>query len=130
MFGDNPTRIGQKWIDAGAKWLHVVNLDGAFDEKGAANWVALPKLTQLGAKVQFGGGIRALADIERALDAGATRVILGTIAVENPDLVAKAMARYGAGHIVVGIDARDGEGEDERVGQSEREPHRQTSASR
>ncbi len=109
VFGDNPTRIGQKWIDADAKWLHVVNLDGAFDEKGAANWVALPKLTQLGAKVQFGGGIRALADIERALDAGATRVILGTIAVENPDLVAKAMARYGAGHIVVGIDARDGE---------------------
>lgn len=109
VFGDDPAKMGQKWIDAGAEWLHVVNLDGAFDEKGAANWSALPKLTQLGAKVQFGGGIRALADIERALDAGATRVILGTIAIENPDLVAKAMARYGAGHIVVGIDARDGE---------------------
>jgi phosphoribosylformimino-5-aminoimidazole carboxamide ribotide isomerase len=109
VFGDDPARMGQKWIDAGAAWLHVVNLDGAFNEKGSANWAALPKLTQLGAKVQFGGGIRALADIERALDAGAARVILGTVAIENPDLVAKAMARYGAAHIVVGIDARDGE---------------------
>ena len=109
VFGDDPARMGQKWIDAGAEWLHVVNLDGAFNEKGSANWAALPKLTQLSAKVQFGGGIRALADIERALDAGATRVILGTVAIENPDLVEKAMARYGAGHIVVGIDARDGE---------------------
>ena len=109
VFGDDPAKMGQKWIDAGTEWLHVVNLDGAFNEKGSANWAALPKLTQLGAKVQFGGGIRALADIERALDAGATRVILGTVAIENPDLVEKAMARYGAGHIVVGIDARDGE---------------------
>jgi phosphoribosylformimino-5-aminoimidazole carboxamide ribotide isomerase len=109
VFGEDPARMGQKWIDAGAAWLHVVNLDGAFNEKGAANWTALPKLTQLGAKVQFGGGIRTLADIERALDAGAARVILGTVAIENPDLVAQAMARYGAAHIVVGIDARDGE---------------------
>lgn len=109
VFGDDPVRMGQKWIDAGAAWLHVVNLDGAFNEKGSANWAALPKLTQLGAKVQFGGGIRALADIERALDAGATRVILGTVAIEDPDLVAKAMARYGTGHIVVAIDARNGE---------------------
>jgi phosphoribosylformimino-5-aminoimidazole carboxamide ribotide isomerase len=109
VFGDDPAKMGQKWIDAGATWLHVVNLDGAFNEKGAANWAALPKLTQLGAKIQFGGGIRALADIERALDVGVTRVILGTAAIENPDLVAKAMARYGAAHIVVGIDARDGE---------------------
>ena len=65
IFGDDPAAMGRKWVTAGAEWLHVVNLDGAFDEAGAANWEALPQLTQLGAKVQFGGGIRSLADVER-----------------------------------------------------------------
>lgn len=108
IFGDDPAAMGRQWLDAGADWLHVVNLDGAFDEAGAANWAALPQLTQLGAQVQFGGGIRTLADVARALAAGATRVILGTTAVENPQLVAEAIAQFGAERIVVGIDARDG----------------------
>jgi len=109
VFGDDPAAMGQKWIDAGTEWLHVVNLDGAFDEKGSANWSALPQITQLDAKVQFGGGIRALADVERALDAGVNRVILGTVAIENPELVMEAIAKFGADKVVVGIDARDGE---------------------
>jgi phosphoribosylformimino-5-aminoimidazole carboxamide ribotide isomerase len=109
VFGDDPAAMGQKWIDAGTEWLHVVNLDGAFDEKGAANWSALPRITQLGAKVQFGGGIRALTDVERALAAGVNRVILGTAAIENPELVTEAITQFGADKIVVGIDARDGE---------------------
>ena len=108
VFSDDPAAMGRQWLAAGAEWLHVVNLDGAFDEAGAANWAALPQLTRLGAQVQFGGGIRALADVARALDAGAARVILGTTAVENPELVAKAIAQFGADCIVVGIDARDG----------------------
>lgn len=108
VFGDDPTAMGQRWLEAGATWLHVVNLDGAFDEAGAANWAALPTLAKLGAQVQFGGGIRALDDITRALDAGAARVILGTVAIENPDLVAQAIAHFGADKIAVGIDARDG----------------------
>ena len=108
IFGDDPAAMGRKWVAAGADWLHVVNLDGAFDEAGAANWSALPLLTQLGAKVQFGGGIRTLADVERALAAGVSRVILGTAAIENPDLVAQAIAQFGADKIAVGIDARDG----------------------
>ena len=108
IFSDDPAAMGRQWLTAGAEWLHVVNLDGAFDEAGAANWAALPQLTQLGAQVQFGGGIRALADVARALDAGAARVILGTTAVENPALVAEAIAQFGAERIVVGIDARDG----------------------
>ncbi|MCP4423843.1 MAG: 1-(5-phosphoribosyl)-5-[(5-phosphoribosylamino)methylideneamino]imidazole-4-carboxamide isomerase [Chloroflexi bacterium] len=109
IFGDDPAAMGQKWIDAGAEWLHVVNLDGAFDEKGTANWQALPQLTRLGAKVQFGGGIRALADVERVLDVGVNRAILGTAAIENPDLVAQAIAQFGPERVAVGIDARDGE---------------------
>ncbi|MBK7920196.1 MAG: 1-(5-phosphoribosyl)-5-[(5-phosphoribosylamino)methylideneamino]imidazole-4-carboxamide isomerase [Chloroflexi bacterium] len=108
VFSDDPAAMGRQWLAAGAEWLHVVNLDGAFDEAGAANWAALPQLTRLGAQVQFGGGIRALADVARALEAGAARVILGTTAVENPALVAKAIAQFGADCIVVGIDARDG----------------------
>lgn len=107
VFSDDPVAMGQRWIDAGASWLHVVNLDGAFDEAGAANWVALPVLAALGAQVQFGGGIRTLTDVQRALDAGAARVILGTAAIENPELVHAAVARFGAAHVVVGIDARN-----------------------
>ena len=108
VFGDDPTAAGQRWLDSGATWLHVVNLDGAFDEAGADNWHALPAITQLAAQVQFGGGIRTLDDVARALDLGATRVILGTAAVENPDIVAQAISRFGRAAIVVGLDARDG----------------------
>ena len=108
IFGDDPAAMGRKWVDAGADWLHVVNLDGAFDEAGAANWASLPTLTNLGAQVQFGGGIRSLADVARALDAGVSRVILGTAAIENPDLVAQAVTQFGPARIAVGIDARDG----------------------
>lgn len=108
VFGDDPVAMGQRWIEAGAEWLHIVNLDGAFDEAGAANWEALPKLTQLDANVQFGGGVRTFDDIERVLEAGAKRVILGTIAIEKPALIGQAVAHFGAEHIAVGIDARDG----------------------
>jgi phosphoribosylformimino-5-aminoimidazole carboxamide ribotide isomerase len=108
IFGDDPAAMGRKWVDAGADWLHVVNLDGAFDEAGAANWAALPTLTNLGVQVQFGGGVRSLTDVERALNAGVSRVILGTAAIENPDLVVQATAQFGPARVAVGIDARDG----------------------
>jgi len=107
-FSSDPQATAQRWAAAGARWLHVVNLDGAFDEGGAANWQALPGLARVGPHVQFGGGIRSLDDVQRALDAGASRVILGTIAVENPDLLQRAVSRFGAANIVVALDARDG----------------------
>ncbi len=107
-FGDDPVAMGQKWIDAGTDWLHVVNLDGAFDEKGTANRQVLPRLTNLGVKVQFGGGIRTLDDVARVLEQGVTRAILGTAAIEQPEMVAEAVRQFGAAHIAVGIDARDG----------------------
>lgn len=108
VFSDDPLAIAQKWLDAGSDWLHVVNLDGAFDEAGTANWAMLPKLAQTGARIQFGGGIRFLADVERALNAGITRVIFGTAAIENPALVAQAVDTFGSERVVAGIDARDG----------------------
>lgn len=107
-FSDDPLATGQKWLDAGTSWLHIVNLDGAFDESGAANWAILPKLTQLPCKLQFGGGVRRMTDIENVLSSGVSRVILGTVAIENPELVKTAVAQFGAEKIVVGIDARDG----------------------
>jgi phosphoribosylformimino-5-aminoimidazole carboxamide ribotide isomerase len=107
-FSSDPVATAQQWLDGGATWLHIVNLDGAFDEKGTANWAVLPHLTALPARVQFGGGVRSLAEVEQVLHAGVARVILGTAAVENPDLVSQAVTRFGLDHIAVGIDARDG----------------------
>lgn len=108
VFSDDPIVVAQGWIAQGATWLHVVNLDGAFEEAGRDNWGHLPGLAALGARVQFGGGLRRMADVDRALDLGATRVILGTAAVENPDLVAQAVGRHGPDRIVAGLDAREG----------------------
>ncbi len=109
VFSDDPVVVAQNWIAQGATWLHVVNLDGAFAEAGRDNWDNLPRLAALGAAVQFGGGLRQMADVDRALDLGASRVILGTAAAEQPALVARAVERYGAHRIVAGLDARDGQ---------------------
>jgi phosphoribosylformimino-5-aminoimidazole carboxamide ribotide isomerase len=109
VFDQEPQRAAERWAAAGAHWLHIVNLDGAFAEGGAANWQALPRLATVGPRLQFGGGIRSLDDVERALQAGAERVILGTVAVEKPELVEAAVARWGAERIVVALDARDGQ---------------------
>ena len=108
-FGSDAGEMARKWVKAGARWLHVVNLDGAFDEAGSANWQVLPEIAAAGAEVQFGGGLRSLEDAARALQAGVSRIVLGTSAVENPDLVAELVQRYGSDRVAVGIDARDGQ---------------------
>ena len=109
VFGDNPAAMAGRWRDAGARWLHVVNLDGAFAEAGAANWAALAAIVAAGGvRVQFGGGLRTLDDIAAALDSGAARVVLGTAALASPELLAAAVARFGLERVAAGIDARDG----------------------
>ncbi len=107
-YSDDPAETARRWLDAGANWLHVVNLDGAFGENDTANRSALQAILELDAQVQFGGGMRSLAAIERALELGVSRVVLGTIAVEQPDVVAEAVKAFEAEAIAVGIDARDG----------------------
>ncbi len=78
--------------------------------KGARrNWKALPAIVSAGAKVQFGGGLRTMEDAARALGSGVSRVVLGTAAIEDPDMIADLVRRFGADRIAVGIDARDGE---------------------
>ena len=108
MYGDDPTEAARRWEAAGARWLHVVDLDGAFS--GAqANAEAIRRLiAAVSIPVEVGGGIRDLDTIQRWLDAGAARVVLGTMAVSRPDLLAEACRRFGD-RIAAGIDARDGE---------------------
>jgi phosphoribosylformimino-5-aminoimidazole carboxamide ribotide isomerase len=107
-YSDDPAEMARRWLDAGTQWLHVVNLDGAFGESDNANRVALESILKCGVRVQFGGGMRSLDAIADVLELGVTRAILGTIAIEQPDAVADALTRFGADHIAVGIDARDG----------------------
>ncbi len=107
-YSDDPAEMARRWLEAGASWLHVVNLDGAFGESDDANRKALESILKLGARVQFGGGIRSLAAIEAALSLGVSRVVLGTIAIENPNVVADAIQKFDAERIAVGIDAWDG----------------------
>ncbi len=121
VFGDDPASMARFWAEQGAEWLHVVNLDGAFnasqldtlqDPELAALPINLRRLQEIRHAVkipiQFGGGLRTLDDIQLALQLGADRVVLGTVAIENPTLVSTALLRWGADRIVVGIDARDG----------------------
>jgi phosphoribosylformimino-5-aminoimidazole carboxamide ribotide isomerase len=107
VFNDNPAAQAQEFVDAGCKWLHLVDLNGAFagTPVNAAPVEAI--LKQCKVPAQLGGGIRDMATIEAWLDKGLARVILGTVAVENPDLVREA-ARAFPNQVAVGIDARNG----------------------
>ena len=107
-YSDDPAETAKRLIDAGSAWLHVVNLDGAFGESDNANRDALESILKLGARVQFGGGIRSMDAIADVLKLGVSRAILGTIAIEQPDIVRDALTSFGADHVAVGIDARDG----------------------
>jgi phosphoribosylformimino-5-aminoimidazole carboxamide ribotide isomerase len=107
VFNDDPAAQARAFVEAGCEWLHLVDLNGAFagTPVNAAPVEAILKACKVPA--QLGGGIRDLATIEMWLDKGLERVILGTVAVENPDLVRQA-ARAFPGHVAVGIDARGG----------------------
>lgn len=107
VFSDDPLATAQAWIEQGAAWIHMVNLDGAFASAND-NGRILEGASKLGAKVQFGGGLRGIGDIERAFEQGATRVVLGTIAVQQPEIVSEAVQRWGAERVCVALDARDG----------------------
>lgn len=113
VYGHDPAEVARQWLAAGAHWLHVVNLDGAFGDRDARNRDALGTILETVAaqgsagRVQFGGGLRSLDDVERVVSLGVDRAILGTVAIEAPDLVREAVARFGAEKVGVGIDARE-----------------------
>jgi phosphoribosylformimino-5-aminoimidazole carboxamide ribotide isomerase len=107
VYSDDPVATALKWEGMGARLLHVVDLDGAFtgDQQNFESIVRIRRA--VGMDIEVGGGIRTMARIDHLLSEGINRVILGTVAVENPELVRTACARY-PGRIIVGIDARDG----------------------
>lgn len=109
VFSDDPVQVARRWELAGARWLHVVNLDGAFGTATAATQQAMQDIiAAVSVPVQIGGGLRDLTTMELALSAGAARVVLGTVAVTQPEVVAQALRRFGAERVAVGIDARGG----------------------
>ena len=107
VFSDDPAAQALEFVNAGCEWLHLVDLNGAFagEPVNAAPVEAILKACKV--PTQLGGGIRDMATIERWLEKGLQRVILGTVAVENPDLVREAAKAF-PGHVAVGIDARNG----------------------
>ena len=107
VFSDKPEEMAKKWQAQGAEFLHLVDLDGALAGK-SQNLATVEKiLAAVDIPVELGGGIRTMENIDDVLALGVRRVILGSVAVRNPELVREACAKYGD-RIVVGIDAKDG----------------------
>ena len=109
VYNANPVAVAREFVAAGAEVIHVVDLDGAFSEGRSLNRGVVRKIVKsVDARVEFGGGIRTLADVEELFDAGVERVVLGTIAAESPELLKDLVRRFST-RICVGIDARDGQ---------------------
>jgi phosphoribosylformimino-5-aminoimidazole carboxamide ribotide isomerase len=108
-FGDDPAAMARRWLDAGARRLHLVDLNGAFAGKPVNEGAVKAILREVGDEipVQLGGGIRDLDTIERYLDDGISYIIIGTAAVKNPGFLKDACTAFG-GHVIVGLDAKDG----------------------
>ena len=105
VYGDDPLAVARSFADAGAEWVHVVDLDAAF---GAGSNRALIRelVAATPLRVQTGGGLRSDADVDEVLVAGAARAVIGTAAIENPELVRRAVERWGPARVAVGLDAR------------------------
>jgi phosphoribosylformimino-5-aminoimidazole carboxamide ribotide isomerase len=108
-FGEDPAQMARRWVNAGARRLHLVDLNGAFAGKPVNEAAIRAILREVGNEVpvQLGGGIRDLDTIERYLDGGLSYIIVGTAAVKNPGFLLDACSAFG-GHIIVGLDAKDG----------------------
>jgi phosphoribosylformimino-5-aminoimidazole carboxamide ribotide isomerase len=107
-YGD-PLSCATRWLDEGAEALHVINLDGAFgaSEKNAGLIAELVRKT--GVEIELGGGIRSVEDAARWLDTGVTRVIISTLATQEPDCIRQLAEEYGSGRVMAGVDAKGGQ---------------------
>ncbi|MGH2808046.1 MAG: 1-(5-phosphoribosyl)-5-[(5-phosphoribosylamino)methylideneamino]imidazole-4-carboxamide isomerase [Actinomycetota bacterium] len=105
VYSDDPVKIALGFSSAGARWLHIVDLDGAKTGVAANRELVVEVVKRASCPVQAGGGVRTLDDVEELLAAGANRVVLGTVALEDPDAMAKACARFGP-RITVSLDAK------------------------
>lgn len=109
VYNENPALQAQLFEEDGAEWLHVVDLNGAKSGNPDNIEVIRKILAATGLKVEVGGGVRSLEAADRLLDAGATRVILGTALVRDPDFAQAAIEKFGPDALVAGIDAKAGE---------------------
>ena len=108
VYAENPIKIAKRWYDEGAEMLHIVNLDAALNKDDTENLKALERiLYEVNIPVQFGGGVRTMDDVRRIDELGATRIVIGTTAIEDPILLQNIIDEFGS-TIVVGIDAREG----------------------
>jgi phosphoribosylformimino-5-aminoimidazole carboxamide ribotide isomerase len=101
----DPLALGTSFAAAGAQWLHVVDLDGA-RAGGLVNLPVIEALARTGLKLQAGGGVRAVADVHRLLDAGVERVVLGSVAIREPSRVARWLERHGGERFTIALDTR------------------------
>lgn len=108
VYSEEPVDVAREWEGEGAEFLHLVDLDGARDES-FGNKKSIEKIVEnVNIPVQIGGGIRSIEKVKYLLELGVNRVILGTVAIENPELVKELLDIYGDEKIVVSIDAKDG----------------------
>ena len=107
VYSDDPVAMAKRWVDAGATWLHVVDLNGAFEGTYSNLPLAEQVIQACGINVELSGGIRTAETLSQAIAIGAARVVLGTKACEDPDFVGMAASRYGR-KIAVAIDAKAG----------------------
>ena len=109
VYDDDPVRVAERFAEAGARWIHLVDLDRAFDQ-GSNDVVVRRVADRVGARVrlQLGGGLRTLERVRAALDLGVARLVIGTAAATDPEMVAAAAALAGPERLAVGLDARDG----------------------
>lgn len=109
-YSTDPAGTAERWLETGARWLHVINLDGAFGQDDARNMGALKTILKVSssykASVQFGGGLRDEVSIARVFDLGVSRVILGTFVISQPQTLPRILQRWGHGQVAVSLDAR------------------------
>lgn len=110
IYDGDPIDIALRYEGSGAEMIHLVDLDGAFSDPGSRNRQVLREIiSRINIPLQFGGGLRSLADVAEVIDLGVARVVIGTLAVEAPESLDQALRLFGADRIAVGIDARDGQ---------------------
>lgn len=107
VYGDSPFEMAKAFAAEGAEWIHMVDLDGARDGRRVNDKFVIQAAQELGVNIQIGGGIRSEEDINHYLDNGVNRVIIGSIAVSNPEFAEEMVRKYGA-KIAIGLDAKNG----------------------
>src|SRR5690606_29081977 len=108
VYGDSPFEMAKKFADEGATWIHLVDLDGAKDGEKIHAEEVIRIAKNLPVSVQVGGGIRIKEDVEFYLNTGVDRVIIGSLAISQPELVVELIEEFGGERIVIGLDAKDG----------------------